>query len=124
MKKVLVIEDDEVIRIFAEKTLSEAGYEVETAEDGKQGYEKAVEFSPDLVVLDLMMPVMHGFDTCQAMRRDRRFDQTKIVITSGKRYPVDKKASQRLGADGYLEKSYSAQQLVTIAAHLLELPKP
>lgn len=124
MKKVLVIEDDAVIRIFAEKTLSEAGYEVETAEDGKQGCEKALEFMPDLVVLDLMMPVMHGFDACQAMRRDRRFDQTKIVITSGKRYSVDKKASRSLGADSYLEKPYSAKQLITIAAHLLELPKP
>ncbi|MEE8424507.1 MAG: response regulator [Elusimicrobiota bacterium] len=124
MKKVLIIEDDEVIRIYAEKTLSEGGYEVATAEDGKQGYEKAVAIMPELIVLDLMMPVMHGFDTCQALRRDHRFDKTKIVITSGKRYPVDKKAAIRLGADGYLEKPYSARQLLTIAAHLLELPKP
>lgn len=106
MKKVLVVDDDTMIVDFLITCLKQAGYETYEAFGGEDGYKKAVEFKPDLMVLDLMMPDMHGFDVCQTVRHDRSLNKMKILISSAKGYEVDKKAAARLGADGYINKPF------------------
>jgi DNA-binding response OmpR family regulator len=122
--RVLVIDDDEIVIEFAKKILEPAGYEVLSACDGRAGLDLASEEKPDLVLLDLMMPRMHGYDACEQMRANHDLDATKIVVTSGKGYATDKRAVVRMGADGYLQKPYNKKQLLAIASHLLGIEKP
>ncbi len=122
MKKVLVVDDDEMIVEFLTACLKKEGYEVEQAFGGEQGYKKAVEHKPALMVLDLMMPDMHGFDVCQAVRKDRSLDDMKILISSAKGYEVDKKAAKRLGADGYINKPFPSEEFAAEVEKLIGKP--
>lgn len=112
MKRILVVDDDHAVVEFLVACLKHARYDVDAAYSGKQGCEKALAGKPDLVILDLMMPDMHGFDVCQALRGEGSLEATKILISSGKGYAVDKKAAKRLGADDFLTKPFSADQLM------------
>ena len=118
-KIVLVVDDDEEIVSFVEMSLKEAGYEVHTAINGKQGLDLVRSTHPDLVLLDLAMPVMHGYEVCHAIRADAEIKDTKIVVTSGKSYPVDIKNAKDAGADHYMVKPYGISQLVDMVARVL-----
>ncbi|PCI37401.1 MAG: response regulator [Elusimicrobia bacterium] len=109
--QVLVIDDDEAMIELLEGCLSKIGYEVTTAPDGLKGINAAEKMKPDLVILDLLMPGMHGFDVCQKMRENPNLLDTKILISSGKGYAVDVKAAKLLGADDYIVKPYEIQIL-------------
>lgn len=87
--KVVLVEDDEDIRVLAEKALRGGGYEVFSAADGESGLQLVKEKRPALVILDLMMPRMHGFTVCQAVRSDPSLRHIAILVTSAKTYPVD-----------------------------------
>ncbi|MBI4348856.1 MAG: response regulator [Elusimicrobia bacterium] len=118
-KKVLVVDDDEEIVSFAEMVLRDAGYEVYTAYNGQAGLELARSARPDLVLLDLAMPIMHGYEVCQAIRADASMNNIKIVVTSGKSYPVDIKNAKEAGADHYMVKPYGVQQLADMVSRVL-----
>jgi phosphoribosyl 1,2-cyclic phosphodiesterase/CheY-like chemotaxis protein len=118
-KRVLIIEDDPAILDFAALVLDKGEFEVEKASDGRQGLEKAKDFKPDLVVLDLMMPVMHGYEVCQNLRQDKSMAALKILITSSKSYAQDMENAESAGADDYLVKPYNGSQLLAKAEELL-----
>lgn len=118
-KKVLVVDDDEEVISFVEMTLKEAGYEVYVARNGQQGLDLARSARPDLLLLDLAMPVMHGYEVCQAIRSDPSFNDMKIVVTSGKSYPVDIKNAKDAGADHYMVKPYGLDQLLDMVSRAL-----
>lgn len=119
-KKVLIIEDDAAIRAYAVLILKRAAYEVAEAPDGKAGLDRAREFKPDLVVLDLMMPGLHGYEVCSRLRADKSFNGVKVLITSSKSYAADLDAAKSSGADSYLMKPYKAEQLAGRVRDLLE----
>lgn len=119
MKKILVVDDDRLMVDFIVECLKRDSYQVETAFNGAEGLAKARAFRPDLMVLDLMMPDMHGFDVCETMRKEPAFAGVKILISSGKAYEVDKKAAKRLGADEYIVKPFSVAQLLAAVSGLL-----
>ena len=83
MKKILVIDDEVAIRFFLEKELSEAGYSVLTAENGKYGVQKAQEQKPDLILLDIKMPEMDGGEAVDLLRGDSRTKNTPIIFVTG-----------------------------------------
>lgn len=118
-KKVLVVDDDEEIVGFAEMVLRDAGYEVYTAYDGHAGLELARSARPDLVLLDLAMPIMHGYEVCHAIRADSSMNDIKIVVTSGKSYPVDIKNAKEAGADHYMVKPFGVKQLIDMVSRAL-----
>ncbi|MFA6092128.1 MAG: response regulator [Elusimicrobiota bacterium] len=120
MKTILVVDDDMEIVDFLSECLRAGGYEVFTAYDGIKGVAQARAHRPDLIVLDLMMPGMHGFEVCQVLRADEQFKGVKILISSAKSYPVDRKAALQAGADGYLTKPYTADELFLAVKKLLE----
>ncbi|MFA5139028.1 MAG: response regulator transcription factor [Elusimicrobiota bacterium] len=122
MKRILVVDDDQLMVDFVRTCLTDAKYEVDAAYGGKQGCEKARGTKPDLVVLDLLMPDMHGFDVCQALKKDQSLKDVKILISSAKGYAVDKKAALRMGADGFLTKPYSPEQLLNAVKDLVGEP--
>ncbi|MFH2202629.1 MAG: response regulator [Elusimicrobiota bacterium] len=122
MKKVLVVDDDAMVVEFLIACLKKEGYETQEAYGGEQGYKRAVSFKPDLMVLDLMMPDMHGFDVCQTVRSDRSLNEMKVLISSAKGYEVDKKAVQRLGANGYINKPFGAEEFIKEVEGLIGKP--
>ena len=118
-KKILVVDDDEHVVGFLNVGLSQAGYNVITAKDGEEGLASARQNRPDLILLDLAMPRMNGYQVCQAVRSDKDLSGTKIVVTSGKNYPVDIKAAKQVGADHYLVKPFVLPELLKILEKLL-----
>lgn len=122
-RRILVVDDDPVMIQFVVLRLEHAGYEVLTAADGQQGLRQAKELKPDLMVLDLAMPVMHGYEVCKAIRSDQAMAGLKIIVTSGKSYPSDIKTAKNVGADRYLVKPYPVQTLLTAIEELLG-PQP
>ena len=110
MKRVLVVDDDsDVVALMAE-VLGES-YEIQTAADGQAGYEKALQIRPDIVITDIMMPKMHGYELCQRLKSASALAGVKVMVVSSKGYPVDIRAAQEVGADGYLLKPFTAQEL-------------
>lgn len=113
MAKVVIVDDDADIRRIAELRLRIAGFTVLTAEDGEAGLQMIRAEKPPVVLLDLMMPKMHGFAVCQAIRSDPNLQGTYIIVASAKAYSADIKKAKELGADQYLNKPYDLEALVS-----------
>jgi len=106
MKKVVVVDDDDDMLALMSLLLRDQ-YSVETAVDGAAGLELVRRVHPDLVVLDLLMPRMHGFEVCQKIRGDAALAGTKILISSSKSYSHDvRTAIEETGADDYIVKPF------------------
>ena len=114
VRKVVIVDDDLDILQVVEKRLRASGYEVFIASDGATGLQVIRAQRPQVVLLDLMMPGMHGFELCQEIRRDPTLESTHVIITSAKAYPVDKRTSRDLGANAYVTKPYDLDELVAI----------
>jgi phosphoribosyl 1,2-cyclic phosphodiesterase/CheY-like chemotaxis protein len=124
VKKVLVVDDDPAILALATNRLKLESVEIFTAGNGAEGLHMAREHRPDVVVLDLMMPKMHGYTLIQEIRNDADLSHVKILVTSAKTYPSDIERTRRLGADRYLAKPYDLQEFWQAIAELLEDKRP
>ncbi|MEJ7575679.1 MAG: PAS domain S-box protein [Pyrinomonadaceae bacterium] len=118
---ILVVNDTpdqlELMRIV----LCKAGYRVETAADGREGLKSAQRERPDLIISDVMMPVMCGIELCRAVRRDDELTRTPILLVSALRYDTSSVVEGlRSGADDYLETPYDAMHLIAKVARLIE----
>lgn len=109
--KILVIEDEEGIRDGLKHILSDI-YEVELAENGVDGLKKAIRRPPDIILLDLKMPEMDGFQVCKAFREDREFDNVPIIILSAFNSSADRTKTFELGADDYITKPFEKAELI------------
>ncbi len=106
MKKVVVVDDDDDMRELM-CMLLRGRYEVSSANNGARGLEIVRSVRPDLLVLDLLMPIMHGFEVCQRLRADPELKSVKILISSSKSYQHDvRTAVEETGADGYIVKPF------------------
>ena len=119
MKKVLIVDDDPSILKIASMRLRAEAVEVLTAGDGAEGLRMIRDHRPAVVILDLMMPKVHGFSVLQQVRSDPSLRTTKILITSAKGYAADVERIQKLGADRYLHKPYDLQELWEVVSELL-----
>lgn len=118
-QKILVVDDDPIMMQFVSMGLKDKGYEVIVASDGEEGLRMTREHKPALLVLDLAMPKMHGYEVCKSIRADPSLQGTKIIVTSGKNYAVDIRTAKEVGADRYLVKPYQIQELVGAIQELL-----
>ncbi|MFC2096754.1 response regulator transcription factor [Bacteroidota bacterium] len=109
MKKILVVEDEELIRMALEDDLSLEGYLIDSAEDGLTGYEKAKNSDVDLIILDVMLPEMNGFDVCRKLRMDGI--KTPIIMLTAKGQEIDRVLGLEMGADDYVTKPFSPREL-------------
>ncbi len=107
--RVLVVEDDEGIREMLKYNLVTAGFSVHEASDGATGLRTARTSRPDLILLDLMLPGMSGFDFCRALRRSSR---VPIIMITAKDAEVDKIVGLELGADDYITKPFSVREVL------------
>jgi two-component system, OmpR family, phosphate regulon response regulator PhoB len=114
MKKsrVLIIEDDKLLRKACEAGLQKRGLEVLTASDGEEGIRQAQAGSPDLILLDMLMPKLSGMETLAALKKDEQTRHIPVVILSNSSMDTTMQKANDLGAAGYLVKaSLSLQQL-------------
>jgi DNA-binding response OmpR family regulator len=111
MTKILVIEDDDLTRQAIYNILTFSGYEVEVAEDGPQGVDKAQEHTPDLIVCDIMMPTLDGFGVLRALQCDKETAQIPFIFLTARTDRTDMRQGMELGADDYLTKPFAASEL-------------
>ena len=111
-RRVLLVDDEPSIVKTVGKRLELGGYEVLTAMDGQDGLAKARLGKPDVIILDLMMPKMSGFEVCAALKKDPQCRQIPIIIFTGKGQEMDEKLCRELGADAYISKPHQAAALL------------
>lgn len=110
MSKILIVEDEEAMLIGLRDNLEFEGYEVDTANRGDDGYKKLQSGSYDLVLLDVMLPGMSGFDVCKKTRSDG--NNTPIILLTARGEELDKVLGLELGADDYVTKPFSLRELL------------
>lgn len=111
MTKILLIEDDVQIQELVRFNLEKEGFAVLTASDGEQGLELARREKPDLIILDLTLPVIDGYDVCKILRAQKDTSATPIIILSARDDVADKVIGLELGADDYMTKPFSPREL-------------
>ena len=116
MSKILIVEDEATIAELEKDYLELSGFEVEVANDGKRGMETALQGDYDLIILDLMLPEMDGFEICRQVRAEKNIP---IIMVSAKKDDIDKIRGLGLGADDYMTKPFSPSELVArVKAHM------
>jgi len=119
--KILVVDDEKNMVEIIKYSLEKAGYQVSEAYDGKEAIEKARAFKPDLIILDVMLPVIDGYEVCKRLSTEM---QMPIIMLTAKDEEIDKVLGLELGADDYLTKPFSPRELVArVRAHLRRYKK-
>ena len=116
MSKILIVEDEHEIAELEKDYLELSGFEVDVANDGQIGLDKALSEEYDLIILDLMLPNVDGFEICRQVREEKN---TPIIMVSAKKDDIDKIRGLGLGADDYMTKPFSPSELVArVKAHM------
>jgi len=117
--KILVVDDEIYIVHILDFSLGMEGYEVVTALDGEQALEKLQSERPDLIVLDIMMPKLDGYEVCKAIKSNSQTRHIPVILLSAKGRNVDQKMGFDVGADDYITKPFSPRKLVERINQLL-----
>jgi len=112
MKKILLIEDNEDIRTNTAEILELSKYKVILADNGKSGIEKAIEFKPDLIICDIMMPLLDGYGVLHAIHKNDSIKNTPFIFLTAKTERSDFRKGMELGADDYITKPFSGTELL------------
>lgn len=104
-RKILLIEDEELIITLLQKKLEKEGYRVFVARDGVEGMEKIRKESPDIVLLDIVMPRMGGLEVLEEIRKDKKLRTTPVIVISNSGQPVELDRAKKLGARDWLIKT-------------------
>jgi DNA-binding response OmpR family regulator len=122
LTKILIIEDEPNMALGLKDSCEYEGYEVTVARDGKEGVAKATTENPDIIVLDVMLPLMSGLDVCRTLRA--RGIEIPILMLTARSQEIDKVVGLEVGADDYVTKPFSLQELLArIRAHLRRAAK-
>ncbi len=119
-KRILIVDDVESIVMSVKKFLERHRYEVITANDGREGFEKAKSEKPDLIILDLMLPRMHGYKVCGLLKKDTMYAKIPIILFTVKAQEEDVKLGQEVGADAYIIKPFEPETLLAKIKELLK----
>ncbi|OGC89511.1 MAG: hypothetical protein A2W25_16830 [candidate division Zixibacteria bacterium RBG_16_53_22] len=117
--KILVIDDDPEITDIIKSFLTNAGYDVLVENSSVIGIEKAKSFRPDLVLLDIMMPVMDGYEVCSSIKKDISLCTVPILFLTGKEAGEDAGMSFKAGADLFIKKPFSCERLLQMVKMVL-----
>jgi two-component system, OmpR family, alkaline phosphatase synthesis response regulator PhoP len=119
-KRILVVDDEIYIVHILEFSLTMEGYTVLTAFDGDEALRVIEQEHPDLVVLDIMMPKLDGYEVCRRLRKDDRFVALPVILLSAKGRNLDREIGLQAGADDYITKPFSPRKLLEKIRELLE----
>jgi len=122
-KTILVVDDDPTVTLYVGELLSARGFTVITARDGEEGVARATERPPDLVLMDLSMPGMSGFEATGLLRRNPRTERVPIVAITSLDSPGDCEGAFAAGCDGHIQKPLVGKDLLTKISTVLRLPK-
>ena len=119
VNKILVVDDEPNIVLSLEFLMKQAGFQVRTASDGEAALAAIFADPPDLVLLDVMMPRKNGYEVCQAIRANPDWAGVRIIMLTAKGREVEKEKGLALGADDYITKPFSTQEVVERVRELL-----
>ena len=111
-EKILIVDDEEHILELLDFNLKNAGYETFIATDGIEAVKIAKEEKPNLILLDLMIPGIDGFDVCKEIKKDKDMKNTSIIMLTAKGEELDKILGLELGADDYITNPFSVRELL------------
>ena len=117
--KILVVDDEPNIVLSLEFLINQAGFQVRTASDGEAALAAIATETPDLVLLDVMMPRKNGYEVCQAIRANPDWKGVRIIMLTAKGREVEREKGLALGADDYITKPFSTQEVVERVRELL-----
>jgi len=120
MAKILIAEDERDIRDLITFTLRFAGYEVIAASNGEEGYNMAKQLLPDLILMDVRMPKMTGYEACKALKADKSTESIPVVFLSAKGQESEVQAGLDVGAVEYILKPFSPDQLTERVRQILQ----
>lgn len=118
-RKILVVDDEAVLVETIAYNLEQAGYQVTTAADGSSALEAANRETPDLIILDIMLPEMDGLEVCRQLRRESKTATTPILVLTAKGDEIDKVVGLEVGADDYVTKPFGRRELLARVRALL-----
>jgi len=119
-KKILAVDDEKHIVRLVEVNLQRAGYEVITAYDGREALEKIKSESPDLIVLDVMMPYMDGFEVLRTLKADETYKDIPVIMLTAKAQDADVFRGWQSGVDCYLTKPFNPMELLTFVKRIFD----
>jgi DNA-binding response OmpR family regulator len=117
--RILIVDDEPNIVLSLEFLMEQAGFEVAVAEDGEAALAQLAAFRPDLVLLDIMLPRLNGYEVCQRMRAHPDWSRIKVVMLSAKGRELEVSKGLALGADAYVTKPFSTRELMALVQNLL-----
>jgi CheY-like chemotaxis protein len=121
-KKILIVDDEEITRTLMQRNTTLAGYDVIVASNGREAMEKIQGVIPDLIVADLMMPDMNGFELCRRLRNDERTKKIPVFVVSALQSESDIEQARLAGADLYLTKPIPSEVFVSHIKQYLGSP--
>lgn len=119
-KKILIIEDEPDMIAMLRTRLEAHNFDVLVANDGQEGFDMYMNHSPDLIILDIMLPKLNGYEVCRKIRRDRDDSSTPIMMLSAKNQDIDRIVGRVIGAETYLTKPFCAEELMNNIEKLLD----
>jgi len=120
MKKILVVDDEKDVRDLVRRILARGGFEIITALDGKEGLAKVYSEAPDLMILDINMPVMDGWEVCRKIRGDPLYKHLPIIMLTVRRTKEDQLKGLGLGGDAYITKPFYPTELLARVKTVLQ----
>ena len=120
MKKILIVDDEPTTVFLLKVRLAQNDYDIMVAEDGEQGYWKAKNERPDLIILDVMLPNMGGFEICTKIKKDETLCNIPIIMLSARCGDIDQRMGAECGSDAYFGKPCDVKTLLKMIADLLD----
>jgi DNA-binding response OmpR family regulator len=120
MKKILIVDDEPNIVMSLEYTFKKNNFEVFIARDGQEALDILKNQFPDIIILDIMMPLVDGFETLEQIKKNEQLNHCKVIFLSAKNKESDIEKGMALGADAYLTKPFSIKKVVEQVNELLE----
>ena len=121
-KRMLIVEDQEDLRAILRDFLSASGYETLEAVDGGEGVEKAQSERPDLILMDIQLPVLDGYEATRRIKADPRIGSTPVIAVSSFAMKGDEEKARASGCDSYITKPYSPVKLLAVIRGILREP--
>jgi len=118
-KKILIADDEPNIVVSLEFLMKQQGYVVKVVTNGEEVLQEVADFGPDLILLDVMMPRMSGYDVCQKVRENAAWSAIRIIMLSAKGRDVEVNKGMAVGADAYVTKPFSTKDLIAQVAQML-----
>ena len=119
-KQILVIDDDPTLTKMVESRLNANGYAAVTSNDAAVGLEKAMKQIPDLVILDVMMPIINGYNMCTLLKSEQKTRNIPIIMLTSRSEDQDKAIGKEVGVDAYLTKPFKMEELLKTVEDLLK----